>query len=100
MLSFSILAIFLPRKSDGVVAEIPTYYHLPCDQSFFLHPLEPLRQPAFEAIEEFVDLRFVDDERRAEGDAVAEQGPRDETFFFGEARDRGRNHLARLEIRL
>ena len=65
-----------------------------------LRPVESLVEPAFEAVEQFVDLRFADDQRRTERDAVAEQGARDDAFLFREFADLSPRPFRRLETRL
>ena len=42
-----------------------------------------------EAVEQVVDLAIVDDERRADADGVARQGPDDEAVLLGVRRDGG-----------
>src|SRR5215469_7117759 len=70
------------------------------DETFLFCPVETFAKSALEAVEHLVDLRFVDDERWTQRDAVAEQRARDDAFLLDELRDGGGRHLRRLETRL
>src|ERR1051326_502114 len=69
-------------------------------KTFLLDPIKTAVQAALETIEQLIDLRTVDDQRWTEGEAIAEQRPRDHTFFLRQIEHVRGDQLRRIEILL
>src|SRR5277367_2037131 len=74
-------------------------YTLPSQQPLALRPIEALGKATLETIEQFVDLGFVDHERRAQRNAVAQQRPDDDALVLGEFADRRGDSLGGWKAR-
>src|ERR1043166_8412555 len=87
----------VPARSQQPPVAKHRYPRSTRDQPLLSHPIQTAVEAALEAVEQFVDLAFGDDQRRTEGDPVAQERTGDDAFFLREAEHGGGDEFRRVE---